>query len=273
MRNLYLFPGGKSGLGARLAALAAGLLLLPSAASAITTVTFSGFANGEIVDVDFVSQGISTITTTNLGAGPNFGVTGDSGMMFNMDPDLEGPPMSTWSTGNLAPNTALGNILISQTNSTGCAAGQAPGSALDICDDPNDEGARPAGSFDITFTTAVDVFGFDLIDVEDAIATPTGELGSIVFHEGLTSASLDWTDLQTRDGSIVFGDNSANRVGAFTPAEVTALTGTTLTQFDRVVINMGGSGGIDNLIIPEPGTAGLLVLGMLGIAAMGRRRH
>jgi hypothetical protein len=249
--------------------LAAGVLLLPSAANAITTLTFSGFANGEIVDVDFVPQGISTIATTNLGAGPNFGITADSGMMFNMDPDLEGPPIKNWSAGNLPSNTALGNILIIQTNSTGCAAGQAPGSALDICDDPNDEGARPAGNFDITFTLPVDVFGFDLVDVENLIDEP----GSIDFYEGLTSASLSWAQLQTRDGTIVWGDNSANRINSLTPAEVTLLTGTAMTTFDRIVINMGGSGAIDNLVIPEPGTAGLLVLGMLGLAAMGRSRH
>ena len=247
-----------------------GALLLPGAASAIPTQTidFEGFAHGEIIDTDYAAQGITSFTITNLGGGPDLGVVGDTSMPFAMDPDLEGPPASMWDVGNLAPDTVLGNILFIQENSIGCQAGEAPGTALDICDNPDDEGSRPAGSIDILFSEAINTFGWDIIDVDSVI----DELGTIVFHDGATTASLDWIDLQMRDNTIVYGNNSANRIIAFTPAEVTALTGTTITQFDRIVINMGGSGAIDNLVIPEPGTAVLLISGMLGMAWFRRRR-
>lgn len=244
-------------------------LLLPGAASAIPnqTLDFEGFAHGEIIDTDYAAQGITSFTATNIGGGPDLVITGDTSMPILQDPDLEGPPNAMWDTGNLAPDTVLGNILFIQENSTGCQAGEAPGSALDICDDPDDEGSRPAGSIDILFAEAINTFGWDMVDMDSVV----DELGNIVFYDGATTASLDWIDLQMRDNTIVYGNNSANRITAFTPGEVTALTGTTITQFDRIVINMGGSGGIDNLVIPEPTTAVLLVSGMLVMAWRGRR--
>lgn len=232
------------------------LTLAPGVASATTTITFSGLANGEIVDVDFAGLGLDSITTTNTGGGPDFGIIFDSTVPSFDDGDLEGPP---WSVGNLAPATVLGNILIIQENSTGCGD--------DICDIPDDEASRPAGDFDLSFaTTPITSFGWDMVDVENTF----DENGSIVFHDGLSTFTITWDDLELGGAfavaGLVFGNNSANRIPEITAASVG------LSQFDRIVINMGGSGGIDNLVIPEPGT-GLLVLagGVLGLIARRRR--
>ena len=73
---------------------------------------------------------------------------------------------------------------------------------------------------------------------------PLQEDGSIVFHDGGSSFTILWSDLELGGAfavpGLVFGNNSANRIPEITAASVG------LTQFDRIVINMGGSGGIDN---------------------------
>ena len=70
------------------------------------------------------------------------------------------------------------------------------------------------------------------------------------------------------DPTIVLGNNTANRFAAVTAESVG------LDRFDRVVLNLGGSGGIDNVqatLIPEPSTALLMALGLGGLALPGRR--
>ena len=215
-------------------------------------IDFEGTAHGEVVDTDFAASGLVLITTTNIGGGPDLGITFDTNETGTMDPDLEDP----WSLGNIS-GLDLGNILVIQENSTGCGD--------DICDVPDDEGSRPAGSFEFLFNTPITFFGFDLIDVDG-----TGvENGSITFFDGLSSFTIDWSDFEAGGAfevaGLVFGDNSANRIPEITAGDVG------LTQFDRIVIDMAGSGGIDNLVIPEPGTAALLGLGCLGLAFARRR--
>ena len=43
-------------------------------------------------------------------------------------------------------------------------------------------------------------------------------------------------------------------------------------EYDEVVITMGGSGGVDNMLVlvPEPRSFALLGLGLVGLALMGR---
>ena len=240
-------------------ALAIAGLILPLHASA-TTVTFDADASlvhGRVVDSDFAGQGITSITTTNIGGGPSLGVIYDSDFGGpTTDPD----PLNPWAGRNIAGATDNGNLLIIQENSTGCGD--------DICNDPDDEGSRPAGSFDILFALPQASFGFDLLDVEDT----TNENGSIVFYDGLSTFSISWSDFEAGSGSafevagMVFGNNFGNRIPEITAGDVG------LTKFDRVVINMGGSGAIDNLVFtPEPGTVLLIVGGLALLAARTRR--
>jgi hypothetical protein len=136
-----------------------------------------------------------------------------------------------------------------------------------VCDVPDDEGDRPAGSFDIRLSSAISGFGFDLVDVENE----TAEAGSITFFDGANSVARTWSQLLAADASIVWGDNFINRIGVI---QAGALG---LTQIDRVLISMGGSGGIDNLVLdtdfpPVPEPVGLGALGALLALWAARRR-
>jgi hypothetical protein len=218
------------------------ILAAPGLAAGVT-VTFSGFSHGEILDTDFAAIGITSITTANIGGGPNLGVVFQTQFGGSTtDNDLLGPP---WVGGNLSPGTVLGNVFIIQENSSGCAAGNAAGSAGDICDDPDDEGSRPAGSHTLLFSTPVIDFGFDLIDIENI----TNENGSIDFFDGVTpGTSVSWADLTTAgtffDPTISFGNNSANRVSPITAASVG------LSQIDKIVIRLRATGKEEGRLDP-----------------------
>jgi hypothetical protein len=237
---------------------AAALGLAAQGASALTIVTFEGLSHGRIVDTDFAAQGISQIITNNPNRSFDFGVIFDTTRTGTADPDLE----DAWNGGNLASATVLGNILIIQENNTGCGD--------DVCNSPDDEGNRPGGSFDIRLSSAISGFGFDLIDVE----SETVEGGAITFYDGANSVTRTWVQLMAADPSIVWGDNYANRIGVMQAASLG------LTQFDRIVIALGGSGGIDNLVldddfppVPEPAGAALVGALLAGLAARrGARR-
>jgi hypothetical protein len=234
----------------------ASLALGASTSQALTIVTFEGLAHGRIVDTDFAAQGISQIITTNSNRSFDYGVMFNTTRTGTADPDLE----DAWDGGNAA-GSALGNILIIQENNTGCGD--------DVCNNPDDEGNRPAGSFDIRLVSAIAGFGFDLIDVE----SETLEGGGITFYQGATSVSRTWTQLHAADPTIVWGDNFVNKVGVISAGSLG------LTQIDRIVIAMGGSGGIDNLVldtefppVSEPAGASLVGALVAGLAARRARR-
>lgn len=228
-------------------------LLLPAAASALT-LDFEEFVHGEVVTS---SQGV-TIVTTNFARSFDLGVAFDSTRLGTADPDLEGPPPTPWAGGNLAPGTALSKILVIQENKTGCQDG--------VCDDPDDEGARPSGVFDFLLPVPVSAIGFDLVDVEGAV-----ENGSVTFFDGAlpkTVAFVDLTDPGSAfyDPTVQFGNHTANRIRPFTARSLG------LTAIDRVLIAMGGSGGIDNLTsAPEPGAA--LLLAGTALLLLAATRH
>ena len=62
------------------------------------------------------------------------------------------------------------------------------------------------------------------------------------------------------------------RIGALNAAELATFTSSHVTSFDEVRIMLGGSAAIDNVnFVPEPGTAGLVGLGLLGLIAAAHR--
>lgn len=224
-------------------------------ASALT-IDFEEFSHGQIVTA---SNGV-TISTVNLGGGPDLGVAFDTNRTGTADDDLQynSPDISGgengWRSGNLAPNTDMGNIMIIQEHANSCNAFG--------CSNPDDEGSRPAGSitFDYSALGTYDRFAMDLVDVEES---RSAEPGSIDFYlRGVRVEEVMFSDFGAP--AVSYGNNSANRLFV--------LDG---LSFDTVIVNLGGSGGIDNITatnaVPEPTAAMLFVTGMVVMRTSLRR--
>lgn len=234
-------------------------LLFASTATALT-ITFDdvGLEHGSLVSNQYA--GLS-ITANNFNRSFDYAVAFDSNASSTRDPDLEAASggLTSWSGGNLEGED-LGIMLIIQENNYGC---------LDdlVCDKPDDEGGRAAGTltFDFGETPVLD-FGFDLIDVEST----TAENGQVTFFSGDDQVSISFMDLLL---GFELGDNTANRILPFAPIFGDGLGST--PAFDRIVIELGGSGAVDNITftpVPQPSTALLLSLGLIGLVWSGRRR-
>lgn len=233
-------------------------------AAAVTFTTgFEGLADGEIVTTDIAGV---TISVDNVGGGPDLAVIYDSSVVHpgptaDKDPDLEAP----WAAGgNLGVNTVLNNLLVIQENSTGCGDG--------VCDEPDDEGSRPAGT--LTFDFGANLFrewGWDFVDVEGPVEFgPYGGFGAarILFANSTgIVANITFAALNSFEPTIVWGNHRANRI-YLNSADLGGIS------FNTVIYKMGGSGGIDNIIaVPEPGTAMLIAALALGVVAVARRKE
>lgn len=232
-----------------------GALCAPAFASPI--LTFDPAVHGEIITNQFAGSHGITISANNLNRAFDLAVAFDSLETGTADPDLEGPP---WLGGNLAPNTVLGNMLILQENNIGIGDG--------IADSPDDEAGRPAGDLIFDFATPQLLFGFDIIDVEGTMQ----ENGMVSFFlgGGMVGLPIAFSDITNNlssfyDASVAFGDHTANRLGPWTAGDIGAI------NFDRVVIRLGGSGAVDNIVIPAPGV-GAIFLTAAGLTGIRRRR-
>ncbi len=222
-------------------------LALADPASALT-LDFSEFSHGDFVTG---SKGV-TIDVQNVGGGPNDGVAFDTNLTVSADPDLQRISPSIrggetgWKSGNLAPDTDLGRVLIIQENS--CDLGG-------YCGRPDDEGSRPAGNIDFDFSGvgSFTEFSMDIVDIESRTAEP----GVVIFKLGSVEvASVSFMSFLD-DPTVEFGNNSANRVQVLSGVE-----------FDRAIIHLGGSGAIDNVVVdavPEPTAALLFAIGALAL--------
>ena len=236
-------------------------LSLGAATAGALTIDFDGYTHGQDVgSMLFDDLGI-VLTTVNLGGGPNLGVAFDTTLSLTRDEDLQRD--DDWAYGNLRlPNPVhdpvLDRILIIQENDNRCDDG--------FCAD--DEGSRPAGwfSFDLSeLPETFSKFSFDLVDIDD----PGEEMedGSIVFtYQDGDPRMYRFEDFvlgQAIAQDVQFGNRSANHIDLGP-----------VGAYDRIVVHMGGSGGIDNLVLtPEPGTLALVGLGLGGLAIAGRRRR
>ena len=237
------------------------------------TIDFEGLEHGRIVNTQYLTSLGVNIAVENTGGGPDLGVAFNTNASNTYDPDLESP----WSGGNLAQNTDLGNILIIQENSVGISDG--------IADKPDDEGSRPAGNITLSFNGAIDYFGFDLIDVEgpSEYGNDSGYYATF-YQSGTVVNQIGFGDLINHasafyDSTISFGNNKINRISPI-------ISGTNgIGVFDEVVLNFGGSAGIDNIVfdytpptnpnspVPEPATLSLLGMGLAGLVMRNRKRR
>jgi hypothetical protein len=228
-------------------------------AASAGTIDFDdvSFQHGTVIEPNqFAPLGV-TITVDNF-SGPDLGVIFDTNFGgATTDPDLVDPDHV-----NFPEDEDLGFALIIQENSKGCGDG--------VCNDPDDEGSRPAGKITLEFDIPLLSFGFDLIDVEPA-ASEDGRVS--FFLEGALIDSIRWDEIECAvgphcDPSVSFGDDKANRIDPFTAAKLGS-------EFDKVVIKLGGSGAIDTLQfteVPEPSALWLLAGGVAALGAARRRR-
>lgn len=223
------------------------------------------------------------VKVNNNNGSPDLGVIFNTDASPTRDPDLQTP----FDGGNLVyPNGAgvgtplnptTGNILIIQeiTNNNGLpATTPAVGDVLSA--GPDDEGAQTSkgtGKIVFQFSEAISSFGFDFVDFE---ASETSFLK--FFGNGKKTKKIKLSEW-TAANLLQFGNNTLNRIDPIT-ADSLGVDG--LDFIEKVVIFLGGSGGVDNItfdllqpdiiVVPTPTAwlGGALGLGLLG---MRRRRQ
>jgi len=210
-------------------------ILLLSPAIQATVLDFEGFSAGTIIDNEyFASEGV-TIDGVNLKYNPattySLATVFDSNNYTGGDSDLAAP-FSNPNLGSLSP----GKILIIHERLSECNGV--------TCTDPDDEGSRPAGYFDIFFSQAVTLLSIDFFDIETLEDGSTSDNAILLYDvNGLINT------FYTPDTG---GDNTWDQV-VFNVSGVTSMR-----------INLGGSGAIDNIVfVPEPMTAALMGIGLL----------
>lgn len=235
----------------------AALLFAPASTHADITIDFDSLLHGEIVTNQVPGVAISAI---NPNRDHDLAIIFDTNERDTEDDDLEGPG---WDFGNLPSRTDLGNLLIISENDRLNDRG--------LIARPDDEGSRPAGSLLFDLDVNGLSVGFDLVDVESP-ETRGGSVelwldralvGAVAFADFLDDTSDFY------DPTVEFGNRSANRIS---PIAFNDATGG-LAEFNRVVFNMGGSGGIDNIVLTQvPAPASFALLAMGGLVCTRRRR-
>lgn len=230
-------------------------------------IDFGGFDHGRIIDDEYLASDGLTISADDPVRSFEFAVIFDSGRTETRDDDLEGPGGRPWAAGNVSEDEVFGNLLIVQENSIGCDD--------DECDRPDDE-APPGGDLIFSFDRRIASFGFDIVDMESGQAVGA----AVLFFDGAgpAIASVPFGSFECAvgpfcDPTVDFaGDNSANHLSEVTAAALG------VAGFDRVVIDLNGSGAVDNVrygelggpSVPEPALAWLLAPMLLALALPAR---
>ena len=214
----------------------------------------TNFQHGTVVNTQYDSAafGNLTISADNINrADPDYAVVFDSTTPRTQttDGDLVAPFSNSAGLGTANP----GNILIIQENSPGCSTG--------ICDDPDDEGRRPAGHLLFEWDAPVDLVSLDFFDIENQPGNDE--------NNGVPGSEIRFLD---EFGNDLFtnlfvpgtgGDNTWGRL---------AFTG--ITGIRALEVNLYGSGAIDNLsysVVPVPAAVWLFGTALLGFIGFSRR--
>lgn len=229
------------------------ILLASSNAQAVLVLDFEDLSKGDVVNNQF-SSGITnpggvgvTVSAVNFGEDPDLAVIFNTGYPSGGDFDLAAP-FSSPNFPTLSDNFSPGNILILQENFDSCTPTN--------CSDPDDEGSRPAGKFIFDFTDPVVIQSIDFFDVETAEDGLTVNNMILLFGEG--NVLLDTFFVPDTGGNNTWGQVDINTSGVLT-----------------MEVSMGGSGGMDNIVVdpvPEPSTMLLLGSGLAGLGFFRRRK-
>jgi hypothetical protein len=220
-----------------------------SAPASALTINFEEFSHGQIIRD---SQGVE-IRTTNLGGGPDMGVSFDTNVLGTADPDLQFHSTGIkggengWKSGNIDLNTDLGQIMIIQEKMKSCGES--------FCLDPDDEGSRPGGTIEFDYSSVGPFTDFQMDVVDIGIGHRRAPSSVEFFLGDVRMEEVMFDDFVKPD--VIFGDNSANRLNVVSGI-----------RFDRVVVRLGGSGGIDNVTasaVPEPSAAILFLVGAVAV--------
>ena len=269
---------------------------------------------GQIVDDEFSGSPFNlAISGVNISSGPDLIVAFDTFETNTADPDLQDPfdrgnadriiagftedlvlsediLRGRRAPGNgdeIGENSRFGIALIIQENGT-----EDPSNPGFIDTRPDDEGSRPAGSIFFDFEDSITEIGFDVLDVEgpeefgqDAgfVAAFLDELGNVLAQVGFDEF-LEGGFFENEENQVEFGDNSANRIAPITAEQLSEFTGSTIESFNRVELNLGGSGAVDNLTfafaaepppdtMPVPEATSFAVWLMLALAAGSTNRR
>ena len=215
-------------------------------------IDFEGLAAGTIIDDEYAS--VFKLRVDNLSHGPDVGVIFDTLHPTGGDWDLGGPFDS--NNAGLPDRYNAGNVLIIHENHT-CDTLR--------CDNPDDEGSRPAGKFIFDFTEAVRLESIDFFDVETA---ENGESWKNAIR------LFDTMDNEILPGRFYTPDTGGDRMWdrlLFTQADDSL----GIDGVSRMELSLGGSGAIDNItysVIPIPSAIWLFGTGLIALAATARRR-
>ena len=241
-------------------ALLASLLLAAPAAHAVV-LDFNGFANGTIIDDEYLASNGVTVSAVNRSTGPNLAVVFDStpagpSSNFSADPDLIGP-FNSFNPA-LADNFDPQNILIIQENSSGC-------NAL-TCSRPDDEGDRPAGIITFQFAQAIELLSLDFFDIENAEDGFTLDNRIRLYDSEIGGTEIAANTYYTPDtsGPNGVGDNLWNQI----------LFDQGVSGIKRIEVYFGGSGALDNLkynVVPVPAAFWLFGTALIGFIGFSRR--
>lgn len=208
-------------------------LSLWAGSASADVIDFESLSAGDIVDSQLSGVTIYGHNFDHTGAG-NLAVIFDTDAPTGGDGDLGAP----FTPGHFEP----GNVLIIHENPWTCSNG--------VCNNPDDEGSRPAGWVDITFDTAVTLQSIDFFDIEQAENGQTPQNAILLFDEN--GLDLGGGFFTPNTG----GDNTWGQVNFGDFADVT-----------RIRVHFGGSGALDNIVysVPAPASLLLILAGLMGL--------
>ena len=221
--------------------------LLAAGQLSATVLTFDEpllFEHGIVVSEQYAFLGVH-ISANNYNRNFDLATAFDPKTSDTKDPDLQ------WEfDGGNAQDTVLDNVLVLSERDDFDEG---------IVDRPDDEGGRVAGELIFDFDQVQSSIGFHVLDVERG---PEVDESALLFYlNNVLVDSVPFAALPGMTPGIAFEDNYANVVNPFA-----------VSEYNRAVFVMGGSGAIDNVVfgIPEPSV--WLLFGLSGLSLFVRRR-